>query len=231
MKIPSHIAIIMDGNGRWAEQRGLPRTAGHKAGSKTVEKIVSHCSKIGVDTLTLYAFSTENWSRPQKEVDAILNLLRSYLAQIEEYANRNIKLVVLGDLTVLDLDLQKRIIEAQQASAKNTGLTLNIALNYGGRQEILQATQAIARQVADHTLEISQIDEQLFDSFLYTTGQADPDLIIRPSGEQRLSNFLLWQCAYSELVFMDVLWPDFTPQLLDQAIAQYNTRSRRFGGI
>lgn len=231
MNIPSHIAIIMDGNGRWANQRGLPRTAGHKEGSRAVEKIVSHCADIGVQTLTLYAFSTENWSRPKKEVDSILNLLRNYLSEMENYAQKNVKLIVLGDTTVLDEDLRQRIFQAQQNSSKNTGLTLNIALNYGGRQEILEAAKAIARQVAEKSIQIEDIDEDFFAGFLYTSGQSDPDLIIRPSGEQRLSNFLLWQCAYSEFVFMDVLWPDFTPQLLDEAIEQYGNRSRRFGGI
>ena len=230
MIIPSHIAIIMDGNGRWAEKRRLPRNAGHREGTQVVEKIVAHCCEIGVNTLTLYAFSTENWSRPQTEVESIMNLLRKYLSHIENYADKNVRLRIFGNISNLDEDMQTRIAYAVEKSENNTGLNLNIALNYGGRQEIVNAAKAIAAKVADKSVSVDEIDEDYFNSFLYSAGQPDPDLIIRPSGEQRLSNFLLWQCAYSEFVFMDVLWPDFTPKLLDEAIAEYNNRNRRFGG-
>lgn len=229
--VPVHIGIIMDGNGRWARRRGLSRSAGHRQGAKCVGEIARHCQKRGVRFLTLFAFSTENWKRPKEEIGQIMNLLRAYLDDAESYKNENIRVVILGDRAPLSDDLRKRIDQAERESASHTGMTLNIALNYGGRQEIVRAAQLLAQQVYQGTLLPEEIGEETFSAQLYTAGQPDPDLIIRPSGEERLSNFLLWQCAYSELVFMDILWPDFKPADLDAAIAAYSGRTRRFGGI
>lgn len=226
-----HIAIIMDGNGRWAKQRGLARAFGHRQGAKAIAPVVRRCKQLGVEVLTLYAFSTENWKRPADEVAGIMDLLRAHLREAEQYRNENVRLRVLGDRTALDGDLQRQITRVEEESAQNTALTLNIALNYGGREELLRAVRGVAQQVQAGVLRPEQITEQAFAAQLYTAGQPDPDLVIRPSGEQRLSNFLLWQCAYAELVFMDILWPDFTPNDLDAAIQQYAGRSRRFGGI
>lgn len=229
--MPAHIAIIMDGNGRWAIQRGLPRKMGHKQGAKCVETIARYCRDIGVGALTLFAFSTENWKRPKDEIDAIMDLLRGYLKEAEKQANENVRTVILGDCSFFDDDLRGTIERLQRESAHCTGLTLNIAINYGGREELTRAVRILTEQAAAGALDPKAIDEQAVSSCLYTAGQPDPDLIIRPSGEKRLSNFLLWQCAYAEFVFMDVLWPDFTPAHLDAAIAEYQARSRRFGGI
>lgn len=229
--IPRHIAIIMDGNGRWAKKRGLPRNAGHRQGAKVFETICNYCQKIGVQYVTAYAFSTENWKRPQNEIDAIMDLLRSYLKEATKQAKRNVKLLFMGDRAPLTKDLQKMIADAEEKSAKNTGITVCIALNYGGRAEITHAVREIANLVEQGSLCAAQIDEQTISDHLYTRGIPDPDMMIRPSGELRVSNYLLWQMAYTEFVFMDVLWPDFTTAHLDQAIAQYATRNRRFGGI
>ncbi len=230
--VPQHIGIIMDGNGRWAKKRGLPRTAGHKTGANTFKNVVHYCKDLGVKYLTVYAFSTENWKRPQEEVDAIMDLLRSYLSDAFSNPEDGVKVVVIGDREPLADDIKQQIIKLEEESVKTeTVMTLNIALNYGGRLELVQAMQKIANKVKEGSLAAEDISEQLISDMIYTAGQPDPDLIIRPSGEFRTSNFLLWQSAYSELVFMDVLWPDFTKEDLVQAIIQYQKRNRRFGGV
>ena len=231
LSVPQHIAIIMDGNGRWAKQRGLPRNAGHRQGAKVFETICDYCQKIGVKYVTAYAFSTENWKRPQNEVDAILDLLRSYLKEAAKQVKRNVCLRFLGDRTPLAPDVQELIEQAERESAANTGITVCIALNYGGRAEIVHSARALAEKAAKGQLDPARIDEGMLAENLYSGGIPDPDLMIRPSGEKRLSNFLLWQLAYAEFVFLDVLWPDFTPADLDEAIRQFQLRNRRFGGI
>lgn len=231
LPVPAHIAIIMDGNGRWAKRRGLPRNAGHKQGAKVFQNICDYCRKIGVKYVTAYAFSTENWKRPQNEVDAIMELLRSYLKEASKQTRKDARLLFLGDRTPLADDLQRLMEKVERESANNTGITICIALNYGGRAEIVSSARELARMAAQGKLDPDSIDESLFESHLYTGGIPDPDLLIRPSGELRLSNFLLWQLAYTEFVFQDVLWPDFTTAHLDQAIDQYTKRNRRFGGI
>ncbi len=229
--LPQHIAIIMDGNGRWAKKRGLPRTAGHYKGAEVFQKITRHCEKIGVKALTVYAFSTENWSRPKSEVDAIMNLLRKYLKDAFGFKGENIKITFIGEREKLADDIIKLMNEIEQVSKDNTGLKLNVAINYGGRDEILHAAKELAKRAKDNELDISSITEQEFERYLYTSNSPPVDLILRPSGEQRISNFLLWQCAYSEFVYMDVLWPDFSVKDLDKAIDSFSMRSRRFGGI
>lgn len=227
----SHIAIILDGNGRWAKKRGLARSIGHRQGTRALRPIIRHCQALGVRYLTLYVFSTENWNRPQSEIDGIMSLLREHFDEAARSAGEDIRIRVLGDVSRLDADLQRRIADAERDTARNTGLTVNFALNYGGRQELVTAMRQLAEAVRSGALQPEEIDEAAVERYLYTAGMPDPDFIIRPSGEQRLSNFLLWQCAYSELVFMDVLWPDFKPGDLDAAIAEYTGRSRRFGGV
>ena len=230
-RLPRHIGIIMDGNGRWAKNRGLPRSAGHKPGADTFGRIAKHCRELGIPYLTVYAFSTENWKRPADEVDAIMGLLRQYLRETFKHQEENARLQFLGDRTPLAPDIREMIDKAERGSEGNTGIHLNVALNYGGRDEIVHAARSLARRCVAGELSPEEIDEQRFSDSLYTAGQPDPDLIIRPSGEFRTSNFLPWQAAYAELVFMDVLWPDFTPAHLDEAILQYLHRSRRFGGL
>ncbi len=230
--VPKHIGIIMDGNGRWARRRAMPRKMGHKQGAQTFRKIAEYARKIGVQYLTVYAFSTENWKRPKDEVDAIMGLLNDYLDEaLAKGDAEDVKTVFIGDLQALPPKLQQKIAKITRETANNQGFVVNIALNYGGRGEILQAVQKIAQQAKLGQLQPEQIDEQLFSQYLYTANQPDPDLIIRPSGEKRTSNFLLWQSAYAEYVFMDILWPDFQPKDLDEAIAEYQKRNRRFGGI
>lgn len=230
--LPEHIGIIMDGNGRWAQKRGLPRSAGHKQGARTFREIVRYCRSIGIRYLTVYAFSTENWKRPQSEIDAIMNLLRDYLDELERHSDEEQGVLrFIGDMAPLAEDLRQRITDVQERTAGREGITVNIALNYGGRHEIVHAVQQAVSLVRQGTLTPEAVDEALVDSLMYTAGQPPVDLIIRPSGEQRISNFLLWQGAYAEFVFMDVLWPDFTPGDLDRAIAEFQRRSRRFGGI
>lgn len=230
--LPGHIAIIMDGNGRWAKKRGLPRSAGHSAGASTFRKIARYCNNIGIKYLTVYAFSTENWKRPKEEVDSIMDLLRSYLKEaISDFKTENIKTRFIGDTTVLDDDLKRLIKEAEEASSHATGMTLNIALNYGGRQEIVMAAKKICNDIREGRLKEEDICEDTISERIYTANQPDPDLIIRPSGEYRLSNFMLWQIAYSEFWYSDVLWPDFTLEKLDIALEEYSKRGRRFGGL
>ena len=231
LKIPAHVALILDGNGRWAKKRGLPRTVGHKAGAEVFRDIATYCKELGVEYLTVYAFSTENWKRPLEEVNAIMRLFGEYLLKGFDYKNRNIRIKFLGDRTALDPKLQKMMNELEGDSACKTGMTLNIAINYGGRPEIVRAAQQLAAKAAAGEIKPEEITEQLLSDAMYTAGQKDPDFILRPSGEKRLSNFMLWQAAYSELVEMDVLWPDFTRSDLDAAIEEFNHRSRRFGGL
>ena len=225
--MPQHIAIIMDGNGRWAKNRGLPRSAGHVAGAKTFKSIARYCNKIGLKYLTVYAFSTENWKRPEDEVNAIMNLLRDYLKDAENFKDENIRVRFIGDRTPLAEDI-KALMEKNENDSKNaTGLTLYIAINYGGRDEIVKAVQ----KIVDSGVKAEEINEQLISNNLYTHGCPDPDFIIRPSGEYRLSNYLIWQSAYSEFWYSDVLWPDFTEKDLEKAINDFSNRNRRFGGI
>ena len=230
--LPQHLGIIMDGNGRWARKRGLPRSAGHAAGAKVFKQIVLYCGGIGLKYLTVYAFSTENWKRPHDEVLSLIGLFKLYLRDaLDHFLDRNIKVRFMGDTSVFDPQLQDLIEEIQNVSADRTGLVLNIALNYGGRAEIVRAVRMLAEEVRDGSLRPEQIDEASISRHLYTAGQPDPDLIIRPSGEQRVSNFMLWQSAYTEYLVMDVLWPDFTPKELERAFDLYAARDRRFGGI
>lgn len=229
--IPKHIAIILDGNGRWAKKRGLPRNMGHRQGAKALGPVLRHCKQLGIKYLTLYVFSTENWSRPDDEVKGIMELLRQQLKEADKYVGENVRIRILGDASRLDEDIRKSIEDIESRSADNDGLTVSFALNYGGRQEITRAARLACERLIAEGREPSSLTEQDIESCLYTAGFPEPDIIIRPSGEKRLSNFLLWQCAYSELVFMDILWPDFTPDALDDAIAEFSRRSRRFGGL
>ena len=227
---PRHIAIIMDGNGRWAKKRGLPRTAGHSAGAEAFRRIANYCRTLGVEYLTVYAFSTENWKRSQEEVGGIMLLLRRYLEEaIRDMTKNRVRFRFFGDLSKLSPQLQKLCYDAENQSAEYD-VQVNFCLNYGGRDEIVRAARAFAAQVAEGKRKPEELTEELFSSYLYSAGVPDPELIIRPSGELRTSNFLPWQSAYSECVFMDVLWPDFGPQDLDKAIDEYHRRNRRFGG-
>ena len=231
-KLPVHLGIIMDGNGRWAKKRGLPRSAGHAAGAQNFRKITRYCSQIGIRYLTVYAFSTENWTRPQEEVSALMRLFRQYLEEaLRDFRDDDIVVRFLGDISAFSAPLRELITETQELSASRSGMVLNIAMNYGGRAELTHAFQVLARRVQEGSLRPEDITEERISSALYTAGQPDPDLIIRPSGEHRTSNFLLWQSAYAEYVIMDILWPDFRPADLDAALREYANRSRRFGGI
>jgi len=224
MNIPEHIAIIMDGNRRWAKKKSLPIKLGHKNGAEALRKIVEYSKQIGVKYITVYAFSTENWKRSKEEVDDLMNLLREYLGKIEEdIAGKNIRAKIIGDKKRLDLDIQEKIRELEEKTKDCTALTFQIALNYGGRDEIVNAVNSI---INDNVKEIS---EEIFERYLYTVNAPDPDLIIRTAGEKRISGFLLWQCAYSEFVWTDVLWPDFNEKDLDIAIEEFNKRIRKFG--
>ena len=230
--LPRHVAIIMDGNGRWAKRRGLPRTAGHAAGAETFRTIATYCKDLGLDYLTVYAFSTENWKRPPEEVRAIMGLLEKYLHEaIETMARDKIKMAFFGDLSPLSPKLQTLCRETEEISKGYEGFQANICLNYGGRDEIVRAARAFAADCAAGRADPNHLTEDAFGGYLYSAGMPDPELIIRPSGEERLSNFLLWQCAYSEFYFTDVLWPDFGPEELRKALAAYQHRSRRFGGV
>ena len=225
--LPRHIAIIMDGNGRWAKKRSLPRSAGHSAGAKVFKDIARYCNKIGIQYLTVYAFSTENWKRPKAEVDAIMDLLRDYLRDTKNFKDENIQLHFIGKREELAPDIRQMMAEAESDSADATGLYLNIAVNYGGRDEIVSAV----KQLVKDGISPDGITEQAISDRLYTAGQPDPDFIIRPSGEYRLSNYLIWQSAYAEYWFSDILWPDFRAKHLEQAINDFSRRNRRFGGL
>lgn len=229
---PEHIAIIMDGNGRWAKKRGLPRSAGHSMGAKNLENTVRYLKDTSVRYLTVYAFSTENWKRPKDEVDDLMALLERYLRDYDNLlGGEDVKLKVIGRKDGLSDTLIKLIDEVEEKSKDRKQLTINIALNYGGRQEICDAAKKIAEDVKMGKIDVSDIDEKLFNDYIYTKSIPDPDLIIRPSGEERLSNFLLWQCAYSEFWFSNVCWPDFTPDKLEEALLDFQKRNRRFGGV
>ena len=232
LNVPEHVAIILDGNGRWAKKRFMPRNYGHAQGSKNVEKMCEVAWDLGIKYFTVYAFSTENWKRPQKEVNTLMKLLRDYLTDcIERTSKNNMRVRILGDKTGLSEDIRQAIDELEVVSAKNTGLNFSIALNYGSRDEMVRAMRKMSRDVASGNLAPEAITEKVFESYLDTAQIPDPDLMIRTSGEQRLSNFLLWQLAYTEFYFTDVLWPDFGRDDLVRAIEQYNSRERRFGGV
>ena len=229
---PEHIAIIMDGNGRWAKNRGLPRTAGHKAGGEAFRRIANYCRTLGVKYLTVYAFSTENWKRSQEEVAGIMKLLARYLEEALRDMEKNaVTFRFFGDLSRLSPELRKLCREAEERSSQYHEVQVNFCLNYGGRDEIVHAAKAFAADVVEGKRQPEELTEELLSSYLYSADVPDPELIIRPSGEKRISNFLLWQSAYSEFVFMNVLWPDFGPADLDEAIAEYHRRNRRFGGV
>ena len=229
--VPQNLGIIMDGNGRWAKKRGLPRQAGHVTGAQVFRKITKYCEKCGVKYLTVYAFSTENWKRPQEEVDAIMNLLRQYLKEsLADFQQENIRTRFIGDRTPLSEDIRELMREAEETTAHKTGMTLNIALNYGGQQEIVKSVKTVAEKVKSGELSPEDITEEMIGENLYTD-LPYVDLIIRPSGEYRLSNFLLWQSAYSEFWFSNINWPDFTKEDFTRAIKDYQSRSRRFGGV
>lgn len=232
MKIPAHIAIILDGNGRWAKAKGMPRNYGHAQGSKNVERICEEAYRIGVKYLTVYAFSTENWNRPKDEVDALMKLLRNYMKTCLKTAAKNdMKVRVIGDKTGLDEDIRNRIAELEEATKDNGGLNFQIALNYGSRDEIVRAVRRVSEDVKEGKVKPEDIDEKMFETYLDTHGIPDPALMIRTSGELRLSNYLLWQLAYTEFYFTDIPWPDFTKEELSKAIEQYNRRDRRYGGV
>ena len=228
--LPRHIAIILDGNGRWAKKRGLPRTAGHAVGAETFRKIATYCKNIGVEYLTVYAFSTENWNRPEEEVGTIMKLLGKYLNEaIDTMERDHIRMKIFGDIGRLPAELQKLVEKTDEISQRYEGFQANICLNYGGRDEIVNAARRYARDLAEG--KAAELTEESFSDYMYSAGIPDPDLLIRPGGEQRISNFLLWQCAYAEFYFTDVLWPDFSPEELDRAIAEFHRRDRRYGGV
>ena len=232
MKVPQHVAIILDGNGRWAKAKGMPRNYGHAQGSKNVERICEEAWRMGIKYLTVYAFSTENWNRPKDEVDALMKLLRNYMKTCLKTAAKNdMKVRVIGDIEPLGEDIKKRISELEAATVDNGGLNFTIALNYGSRDEMTRAAKRMAQDCAAGKLSPETINESVFESYLDTHGIPDPDLLIRTSGEQRLSNYLLWQLAYSEFYFTDVPWPDFTKDELVKAVEEYNHRHRRFGRV
>lgn len=232
LNVPQHVAIILDGNGRWAKKKHLPRNVGHAQGSKTVEKIIEDANDMGIKYLTVYAFSTENWKRPQDEVNALMKLLRDYLKICIKRANKNnMKVRIIGDISGLSEDLQQKILELEEASKNNTGINFTIALNYGSRDEMVRAMKAMTDDIEAGNLKKEDITEDTFKNYLDTKELPDPDLLIRTSGEERLSNFMLWQLAYTEFYFTDVLWPDFNKKELKKAIEYYNGRDRRFGGI
>ena len=227
-----HIAIIMDGNGRWAKKRGLPRTAGHAAGAETFRQIANYGKELGLQYLTVYAFSTENWKRSEEEIGGIMRLLGNYLKEaIRDMEKNHVRFKFFGDLSPLDPELRKLCLDAEERSSVYKDIQVNFCLNYGGRDEIVKAAQAFARDVANGSCNPEELTEDVLAGYLYSADVPDPELIIRPSGEMRTSNFLLWQSAYSEYVFMDVLWPDFGPKDLDKAIEEYHRRNRRFGGV
>ena len=229
--VPQHIGIIMDGNGRWAKKRGLPRNFGHKQGAAVFKSTINWARELGIKCVTFYAFSTENWKRPADEVNGIMNLLRQYIKDIRAAARENIRFIFLGDITALPEDITRELLDIQNSTVDNTGFIAGVALNYGGRDEIVRAAKMLAAKAANGEISPDEISEEAIEGLLYTAEMPPLDLIIRPSGEQRLSNFLIWQAAYAEFVFLDVLWPDFTKKHLEQAIDEYDHRDRRFGGV
>lgn len=231
-RLPRHIAIIMDGNGRWAQKRGLPRTMGHKAGVEAIREVVKTCSKLGVEVLTVYAFSTENWRRPKTEVGVLMNLLTEYLRrELDELHENKVKVRMIGEITQLPIEAQQELRRSIKKTENNPGLVLNLALNYGGRAEITHVVRKLSEAAVHGKIKPQEITEETIDEILFTSGLPDPDLLIRTSGEMRLSNFLLWQLAYTEIVVTECLWPDFTSDELLDAIATYQKRERRFGGL
>lgn len=231
-KVPAHIAIIMDGNGRWAKSRFMPRTYGHKVGVETIRKVVKECSRLGVKYLTLYAFSTENWKRPKEEVSALMGLLVKYLRnELEELHKNNVKILTIGDISKLPQACIEELDHAKEKTKDNRGLVMSLALNYGGRNDLVNAVKNISQEVVDDKISVDDIGDDLISSHLSTKESPDPDLVVRTSGEQRLSNFLLWELAYSEFYFADIHWPDFDEKELQKAIFAYQSRDRRFGGI
>ncbi|MDH7478980.1 MAG: isoprenyl transferase [Syntrophomonadaceae bacterium] len=231
-ELPQHVAIIMDGNGRWAHARGLPRTAGHRVGVQTLKETVNLCGEIGIPILTVYAFSTENWKRPAEEVEFLMQLLVEYIGrELDELHRQGVRVRILGETAELPEQVRREVQRAMETTAANTGLLLNVAVNYGGRRELLRAIRELCQQAREGRLRPEEITEDLVSGCLYTQGLPDPDLLIRPSGEMRLSNFLLWQVAYTEFWFNNVLWPDFRREHFYQAIAEYQRRNRRFGGL
>ena len=231
-RLPRHIGVIMDGNGRWAKKRGLPRSAGHSAGADCLKKIVTECNKMGIEYITVYAFSTENWKRPKEEVDYLMNLLMDYLVNAETtLAGENVVIRAIGSRKELSKELQEQIIKTEKFTENNDGIIMNIALNYGAREEIVNAVKNIYKDVENGEFSIDDVNSKTISDYLYTANQPDPDLIIRTSGEERISNFLLWQLAYSERWFTDKLWPDFSVNDLHQAIIDYQNRNRRYGGV
>ncbi len=227
--LPRHIAVIMDGNGRWAKRRGLPRTAGHTVGAKTFEDICRYANSLGIEHITFYAFSTENWKRPKEEVDTLMKIFKDYLGRASQFQKEKIKIHFVGDPAPLSDELRTLMREAEEASAHFTGLTVHLAINYGGRDELLHRVKTLGREIEQGARSASELTEQDITNGLFQP--LDVDLLIRPGGEQRLSNFLLWQCAYGEFYFCDTLWPDFSKKDLDAALAWYSKRNRRFGGI
>lgn len=231
-RLPVHIGVIMDGNGRWAKKRGLPRSAGHQAGADTLKKIVTECNKMGIKYITVYAFSTENWKRPKDEVDFLMNLLMSYLIDAEKtLAGENVRIRAIGSRAELSREMQEQIKKTEEFTSKNDGIVMNIALNYGSREELVRAIRNISKKVKAGEMQADEIDADSISAELYTSGQPDPDLIIRTSNEQRLSNFMMWQASYSELYYTKTLWPDFSISDLYDAILEYQKRDRRYGGV
>ena len=232
IKLPEHLGIIMDGNGRWAKKRGLPRSLGHSEGAKTFRTITRYCSDIGIKYLTMYAFSTENWNRPVEEVSALMKYFKDYLEEaLRDFLDDTVKVKFIGDISAFPEELRELMLENERVSADRTGMVLNLAMNYGGRAEIVTAFRKIAEKVARGEISPESIDEKMISDNIYTAGQPDPDFIIRPSGEYRTSNFLLWQSAYAEYYIDDVLWPDYTKEHLNKALLEYSKRNRRFGGV
>ncbi len=229
--LPKHVGFIMDGNGRWAKKRGLPRTFGHLEGAKNFRKIVRYCKDIGLKTISFYVFSTENWVRPADEISAIMDLLRDYLDDVSELLSEKTRAVFLGDKSVFPDDIREKMIQTEKDTAEYDEMTMLLAINYGGRDEIARSARILAERVKNGEISPEDIDEKAVDSCLYTAGYPDVDLVIRPSGELRLSNFLIWQCAYAEYYFTDVLWPDFSPRELEKALIDFQGRQRRFGGV
>ena len=230
-KMPTHIAFIMDGNGRWAKKRGMPRTFGHTEGARNFRRIMRYCKDIGVKCISFYAFSTENWKRPENEVNALMNIFRTYLDDVRNYIKEEVKMVFLGDKSKLPQDIQQKMNSLEEDSKDFDKMTVLLAINYGGRDEITHATRLIAEKVRKGELNPDEITEDTVSSNLYTAGYPDVDLLIRPSGEMRISNFLIWQSAYAEFYFADILWPDFSTRELDRAIIEFAHRNRRFGGV
>ena len=230
-KLPEHVGFIMDGNGRWAKKRGLPRSFGHREGAKNFKKIVRYCKDIGLKNISFYAFSTENWQRPAEEVNTIMELFRDYIVDVRNFLSENTRMIFLGDKSAFDEDLQEKMIKLEEDTAHYDEMTLMMAVNYGGRDEITHAARILAEKAAKGEIKPEDITEQSISDNLYTAGYPDVDLLIRPSGEQRISNYLIWQCAYAEFYYTNVLWPDFTPDELDKALAEYARRNRRFGGV